>query len=640
MPVRDINKELSPEPTNSSGKKSLHAEILEKIMDRFRYSYNEMSQRYYHFAEMENRYRAYRPASELDRLRSLRRDEGSPQFTTVEVPYSYALLLTQHSFLSNIFLGRSPALQYMGIDGEGEMNKYAVEAIMNHQMDHGGLRAPSFVWLLDPGRYGFGVTGTYWDEEERIISHYEDKPAELNGIPIPGKTQRVKVNELVRGYMGNRTYNIRPQDFFPDPRVPMNQSDDWEFCGRTVEVGENFIRRMGYEKTYFNTDFLIDKNANLENAYRDFGSDQNMLPQQNRAWAYRGKLKNFHLLEMYIELVPKQWKLGESEKLEKWVFVVGNFNVILLARPYGSYYDKYPFDVIVNEVDTYQLFHRSLLEITEPLNNALSWMFNTHIYNVRKALNDQVVYDPSRILGKDLRDPGAGRLVRMKPAGYGTPIGDSIKQLQVVDITQTHLRDIPLVTEMMQRVTGVTDDIVGVSKSSSRRSATESRQSAGFAMNRLRTLADWYSIPWNRYAYKLLVNTQQYLDAPIKARIAGDTAAFANRKFLEIDPESIMGGLDFIPVDPNQPIDKVAMTNTWIQLMGTARQIPEIATQYNFPDIFMWVAQLAGLKNIQQFKINVVPDQQLQNQQQQGNVVPLGAPKNPPTQIPGVGPTA
>jgi hypothetical protein len=45
--------------------------------------------------------------------------------------------------------------------------------------------------------------------------------------------------------------------------------------------------------------------------------------------------------------------------------------------------------------------------------------------------------------------------------------------------------------------------------------------------------------------------------------------------------------------------------------------------QYDLGGIFTWVAQLAGMKNINQFKIQVTPDQVLAAQMQQGNMVPM-----------------
>ena len=64
--------------------------------------------------------------------------------------------------------------------------------------------------------------------------------------------------------------------------------------------------------------------------------------------------------------------------------------------------------------------------------------------------------------------------------------------------------------------------------------------------------------------------------------------------------------------------------------------------------IFEWVARLAGLKNIAQFKSMIAPDAQLLQQAKLGNVVPLQgkqstgvkpAPTPSPAQLPGIGPT-
>jgi hypothetical protein len=66
------------------------------------------------------------------------------------------------------------------------------------------------------------------------------------------------------------------------------------------------------------------------------------------------------------------------------------------------------------------MFKRSMLEQLKPLNDVLTWLFNSHFYNVRKALNDQFVIDPSRIMMRDALDPEPGRMMRLKPTAYGT----------------------------------------------------------------------------------------------------------------------------------------------------------------------------------------------------------------------------
>jgi hypothetical protein len=118
---------------------------------------------------------------------------------------------------------------------------------------------------------------------------------------------------------------------------------------------------------------------------------------------------------------------------------------------------------------------------------------------------------------------------------------------------------------------------------------------------------------------------------------------------MKIGPADIQGFYDFIPVDGTLPVDRYAQANLWQQLLGQVRNFPQIMAGYNMGGIFEWIAQLAGLKNIGQFRIQISPDQQLMLQAQAGNVVPMGGqgrkPRNPeatiePGQIPGMGQTS
>ena len=84
----------------------------------------------------------------------------------------------------------------------------------------------------------------------------------------------------------------------------------------------------------------------------------------------------------------------------------------------------------------------------------------------------------------------------------------------------------------------------------------------------------------------------------------------------------IAGFYDFVPVDGTLPIDRFAQANLWKELLTGLYQVPQIAMSYDLGGIFAWMAQLAGLKNITQFRI--MPDQQLAQQVQAGNMVPNG----------------
>jgi hypothetical protein len=68
-------------------------------------------------------------------------------------------------------------------------------------------------------------------------------------------------------------------------------------------------------------------------------------------------------------------------------------------------------------------------------------------------------------------------------------------------------------------------------------------------------------------------------------------------------------------------------------MMSNLRMMPpQVAMGFDWVKIFTWVGSLAGLKNINQFKIQVMPPgMDMTNQVQAGNVIPmLGGPKAQP----------
>jgi len=326
---------------------------------------------------------------------------------------------------------------------------------------------------------------------------------------------------------------------------------------------------------------------------------------------------------VYVRLVPKEWKLGNSSVPQKWVFLLADNDVIIQAKPLGYYHDKFPFEVLEQEVDGHAFYSRSMMEITRPLNDVLTWLVNTHFYNVRKALNDQFVVDPSRIVMKDIMNPEPGKLIRLKPAAYGVDVKTVVAQLPVQDITRSNLNDSQMVNELISRVTGINDNIMGA-VNTGRRSATEVRSSTTFGINRLKTMTEYYSaMGFAPLTEQMIQTTQQFMQEDRYYRVVGDLAIGGPDRFLKVSPDDIAGFYDWVPVDGTLPVDRMSQVNMWVQLFSQMQQLPQIAMQYDMGRIFAFVAQLAGLKNINQFKINVVPNGAMANGVQAGNVIPI-----------------
>jgi len=128
----------------------------------------------------------------------------------------------------------------------------------------------------------------------------------------------------------------------------------------------------------------------------------------------------------------------------------------------------------------------------------------------------------------------------------------------------------------------------------------------------------------------MLKNSQQYYTGEMKFKIAGSLVREAGKGFVMVDAATIAGGYSYVAVDGTLPVDRYAQANLWRELLAQMRNFPQIMAQFDLSRIFEWVAQISGLKNIDQFRIQLGSPEMLQQQALAGNVVP----------IPGGGPAA
>lgn len=636
----------------------LHIDVSNGLYDRLKMSYDRMSKYYETMGKSEELFQAYMPERDVDAVRRQRRDQkGEPQYTTIQIPYTYAQALAAHTYVTSVFLSRSPVFQVAGRHGEADMNVSAVEALMEYQLTVGAMLPALYIWLLDPAKYGFGVVGFYWDKRTKRIRRRIRKPVTFNGVPVPGKFEDVEEVADVPGYAGNRLYNIRPQDFFPDTRVPLWRFQEGEFCARYVEIPWSEIQAGARDGTYFNVEQLKKEKSDsfvggVADPIRDEGGRRSDVPgtiADTSEFTYGRGAKWYKPIirahEFFVKLIPDEWGIAGGDSEEIWVFRRTHQGTIISAEPLGEFHASFPMAIIEWEPDGYNVTPRGMVETIKPMNDIMTWLINTHFYNVRSALNNSFVVDPSMVVMKDLTNPAPGKIIRLKPEMFGRDVRTAISQLSVQDLTRTHVSDLQILAELTQRVTGVNDQIMGVINNQGRRTAQEVRTNVTFGVNRLKTICEYFSsMGFSPLLQLLIQSTQQHYDVSQKLRIVGDTAQFATDKFVKVDPLSIAGNYDYVPVDGTLPIDRYAQANLWSQLLAQMSTVPQVMAQYDIGKIFGWVAQLSGLKNVNMFKAQVLPPGVTPG----SNVVPMNEKASgadlgrPPMPLPlnGMGPTA
>ena len=408
----------------------LHQKLSQRLSSRWHLADQGYQTRYGRWQKAEELTLAFLPETDEDIVRRGRRNSGEVAYTTIQVPYSYALLMLAHTYWTSVFFARNPIHQYSGRHGEGEMQIQAMEALIGYQIEVGAATGPYYIWLYDAGKYGCGVLGHYWEEQKL---HYGSLVEMAD--PLTGKTSLYQTTQEIAGYKGNRVYNVSPWDFMPDPRVPLKRFQEGEFIFVRRRLGWNQILRRR-DAGYFNKNVDDLKNHITDKDIRQ-GSTALERPIfyttiYDEVGEYGRHPAGAVFWEVYVELVPDEWGVGTTKFPQKWCFTITeDFGIIVGASPLGYVHCQFPFDVMESEVEGYGLYARGISEIGEPIQQTMDWLLNTHFFNVRAALNNQFIVDPSKLVLKDVQKGGPGFIWRLCPEAYGTDLSKMFMQVPI-----------------------------------------------------------------------------------------------------------------------------------------------------------------------------------------------------------------
>lgn len=601
----------------------LHSDLVSFITSLVKISDDKLNERLSDWRIAEEMNQSYVPAADAERLQKRQNQSWMDSFTKITIPYCYGVQMAMHTYLASVFMGRSPVYQSGGRNGQGQDQILMMDALIDYQMMAGDMAVPHYMFLMDPLTYGVGVMGLYWDEELRSVTSYRDEPKMIGDIPVldgnqQPETEKVEFVEEIEGYKGHKAFNVRPTDMLFDTRISLACYQQGEFLGRRMRKHENEIKSME-GRGYFNTE---------QACYAGNGSKDNDLQSENAAMietsdqAVLGKResKMINLKEMYIKLIPSKWGLGSNTREEMWRFTLAENTILIEARPAGWYHGMFPYIVQPLEYDAYSLSSRGIPQLGRPFNDTMDWLINSHMFNVKKAVNNEFIFDPSVISSRDFLDARPGKRIRLLPAGYGKDIRNMVHQLPQVDYTRQNLADIAIIEGLFQKVTGVTPQMMGSMQTGGRRSATEVRTQNAGGVSRLKVLAEFFSATSFSQAYRLLASgSRQMYDQEMTLRIAGNQGA--NNSVVQYTPNQLAGEFDFVPVDGTLPVDRMAMAAMYREILTSMGQMPSVAGRYDVAGIFAWTVKMAGIKNLDTFKIQPQDEQKIMDEVRRGNLV-------------------
>lgn len=586
-----------------------HDWVLEQITRRLKGSETEMKKFHPRWKVSERKFQAYMSLPKYEQVLRDMNDSGKPPTPAIIVfPYKYAVISTIVTYLARVFCGRKPVFQLGITSPESANNVRKVETVLQYHADYQQLVAKLFQYFLDGELYGLQAMRVIWAEDWANRTTWQ-KPG--RAMQTMGGRKLVQVRARKRIYQGNENTNCDPFMFLPDPSVPMT------YCPRQGEFlfMREFLSKVKLAALEANDEVMWTDNVEPMTMGRDTMwydlSNRNLLaggaPNAGSQARSTRSLANIFMFDQgSVNIIPEDWGLhsdGDPEGPQKFLFGVLNKKQIIQADPLDNDHNSHPFVVGEPYTSGYAFGSPSIADYLGPIQDIMSWFLDSHIFNVRASLQNMFIVDPSRIEMADLKKPGPGKIIRLKPTAIGQDVRSALTQLQVADVTRGHMADLQVFQRIGDTVSAVSDNVRGIQPAGGRKSATESRITTEAAASRLSSHAMHISSQSiSELMRYMTLNLQQYQDEELYLKILGSDAQGL------IGPQGLQGNFVYPTHDGVLPLDKMANLEMWKEIFLGVQSDPQLRQSYSLPKIFEFLAEMGGAVNITSFKLVTNPD--------------------------------
>lgn len=589
----------------------LHDQLVQEIRVRAREALDIMKPKYSVWDEIDKTMGVF--VSLTDAEKAIK-DKDARKPLPLVIPAGIAMVETMMAFSIKVFLESTPVHSYTPEEPGDTYGTILLEALVEWQNQQFRNDLAEYKMMRDAYVYGFGVVTPRWTSEWG----WKPRRPTLDDEIMSYFSQEYRIpNEWSVLSEGNELVNIDPRLYWPDPNVPIDQPQKAEFVSWMEFT--HAMQLLSAEKNngdFFNCRYLTHFDArswlietmpeeSVDNVILAGGHDKTV-----------EKTHPVHVLWMFINLVPKDWGLGDSEYPEKWVFGLAGDSVLIQAQPQGLTHNRFPVAVAAPDTNGRDITPLSRVEMFNPMYRYADWMLASEMEMRRVSANGRFLIDPSLINMHDMADT-TRRFVRARRSQWGKGnLAAAFQQFTTTGPTAGYMNDAAILLQMSKDISGAVDTMQGVMQThGERRSATEARGAHMGANAKMERIAFMISRQAMRdIGYLLGKQTQQLMTRRMSTAVLGSRSLELQREFgitanhLFAGPMDIQVGFDCAPRDNMIPSGDYA--DTWVQLFQTISGDPEIRQLFDIPRVFMHLGRILGAKNVQQFLKNggmVVP---------------------------------
>lgn len=622
---------------------SFHAEILSRLNARQMLAERNIANRWDDWRRVDEHCSLYIDLSRAARLGNKGSNTNKremPWDRAIVVPHSYAILQTYLTQLMAIFTRRDPIIEVMGVGPEDIRPAKIMQAVLAYDQQQSNFLVQLYQLCQDAVKYGLGIMYDCW--EETLGWKFTKRPpnplADFLGVPEIERTW-----DVIKQH--NMAEAIDPRLAWVDPRVSIANGKMAEFAGHRTFCSYLDIleRSQANGGPYFNVEYVTKLGPG--GITRRDTTITRSLKHLVMTGSMDDKDKGFHAKDVLsIRLIPRDWKLGDGERPEIWQFAWVDKSIVIRAHRSHYQHNEMGYAGAESNVDTHVTFNPGTIENLDGLQRFMNWFYNSHTQNVMRHLNNSMLYSPSLVQELDILNPTAAGHYRLSAIGEkllmeGRITMDSvIHQLMKTDVTSPMLSEVRFLYDMGMRMTGASDAMQAQITSDKRTlgEVNQANMGANARMGFYATLIDAMAL--GPMAKRWIINRQQFTDQQQYVRIGGDLMRETGSERLLITPDDLVGNFDYVPRSGPQPPDPGEMVQSWQVLSDTLSKNPALLTMPDsmgrVPDPQELFKEYArgplGIRNIESFykqvvppPVTVMPDQQVEEQARQGNVIPF-----------------
>lgn len=564
-------------------------------------------------------------------------DDRDP--VAIVVPQQYATMQTLLTYMLAAFGDK--LFRYEGVSPEDVGSAILLEHHINYQAEFMTMLLNFHTMWQDAFKYGFGVMFPAFVTKRRPTR----KVTRVLGPDLFSSTDNPLTVESEEGgdiiYQGNTLTNGDVFRIFPDINYQLHDIENQEYFGwMTRKTYLNLLdEEVESEGDVFNVKYLefITGESQLS---RDSGSERGKKTDLRENDLDTIYAKSMDILNIFVSLIPSNLGLGDGKEREDWLFRIAGDQIIIEAGPIGLDHGRKPAVACAPDFDGHSISPVSRMELDYPMQNAINWMFNSHMTEVRKFINNTLVIDPGLADFQDASDTRNGGLIRMRRSAWGLGrTKDAITQLPVSDVTRNHMVDIQLFKGLSDDVTGAQLNLGGgISSKKERVSSAETRLAGRGALSRLEKDARviFYQAH-HPLSMMMASHTIQLMDTAQWVAVSGEIPDNIRKELNIEDGRALLDPSDLrdlqLIVQPNDgsipglnddPQSLVQLTQA---IMST--QNPQIIQGFDFLAMLRSIARRLNIKEVDRWirdtpiQTQVTDAETIQNGVQAGNLVPV-----------------